>query len=76
MDEQLLRLHAICTLIRQHQFAGVDDSIARCYRCPQKFVDPHYGEGVQGCMLLAQDVYKAAHGDGFTKPPSSAGEKP
>lgn len=57
------RLHAICQLMREHTWAGIDESKVRCEKCPATIETP-YGRGTQGCYLLAQEVYNiAVHGN-------------
>jgi hypothetical protein len=65
-DKQLSTIHAICQLIRENTWAGIDETKALCHKCPQTIQSP-YGPGTQGCFLLATEVYDLA------RQPDSAG---
>ncbi len=55
MDRDSEQIHAICQHLRSHQYAGIVDDIAKCYNCPMR-IDTPYGEGTQGCFLLAKEL--------------------
>lgn len=58
----LERIHAICNIIRESTWAGIDEGKSKCRGCPAVIESP-YGPGTQGCYLLALEVFNIAlHG--------------
>ena len=59
--ERIDIIHGICGAIRSNTWGGIDESKASCRNCPEVISTP-YGEGTQGCFLLALECYERAHG--------------
>jgi hypothetical protein len=56
VDEDLLRIHAVCGYLRSRPERS-------CKLCPATVTDPEFGECIPGCVALAREVINlAVHG--------------
>jgi hypothetical protein len=68
MSDNIAQIHAVCKKLREHQFAGINEDMAKCMNCPT-WEETSYGPAMRGCYFLAKELCETSReqATGFVK---------